>query len=438
MREAARFKTAVVTHARGFMDVPMWLVILLVVLACAALLEAFFLWRLLWSRRAHSRELARVGSRAALTATSSSYMVFPPSIPADEAAARLLSSVVSAAVVVDERGSVRFSSLEAGALKLTRSGRVDSEEIEEIVDSVRADGVSRTRETHFTAPGSPPLEKWLRTTVRKIGDDRILILADDASAEHRFAQQRRDFITNVAHELKTPNGAIGLLAETIAGAAEDSDAVAYFAERIGIESRRLNALVARLIELEKVQDMSQLGQSADFDASAVVKSAVAALAVTSEERGVKVSTEVSPSLTVHGQQSLLHSAVRNLVENALHYSPAGSTVHVTAALNEERGNVLIRVVDQGEGIPQEALPRIFERFYRVDATRGSATGGSGIGLSIVKHSVEGLGGKVSVWSKQGEGSTFTIEIPAVHAAPVITGSAVEGEHRDAGRGKDTA
>lgn len=417
------------------MDVPMWLVILLVVLACAAIAEALLLWR----RHAHSRELARVGSgNSALAVPSSSYMVFPPVIPADEAARRLLSSIVSAAVVVDEQGSVRFSSLEAGALKLTRSGRVDSEEIEEIVASVRADGVSRTREIHFTAPGSPPLEKWLRATVRKIGDDRILILADDASAEHRFAQQRRDFITNVAHELKTPSGAIGLLAETIAGAAEDSDAVAYFAERIGIESRRLNALVARLIELEKVQDMSQLGESSDFDASAVVESAAKELAVTSEERDVKVATEVSPLLTVHGQQSLLHSAVRNLVENALHYSPASSTVHVTAAPDKERGSVLIRVVDQGEGIPPEALPRIFERFYRVDATRGSATGGSGIGLSIVKHSVEGLGGKVSVWSKQGEGSTFTIEIPAAHAVPVITGSPAESVQREDERGKETA
>lgn len=464
-----------VTEDEEFMVVPTWLVVLLEVLAVAgvvAIAVFLYLFRTRGFGRLRSNTDPNTDPNAGLNAggdrtsraqslgqatddASQQYVVFPPNVLPDQAAGQLLSSLVSAAVVVDFSGFVQFCSLEAAALKLTRLNRLDSEELEEIVAAVRGDGMSRTREIHFTAPGSPPLEKWLRVVVRKIGSERILVLADDVSAEHRFQQQRRDFITNVAHELKTPTGAIGLLAETIESATDDPTAVAYFAKRIGVESQRLGTLVARLIELEKVQNMSQMGEETDFDASPIVASTVEELKTTSEEHGVSVEVEAQPGLVLHGQENLLHSAVRNLVENAVHYSPQGSTVHVTAAFSQvsdsahgeaargessgagnEIGNgassvaraaatattgsgseigertVIIRVVDQGSGIPQEAVPRIFERFYRVDSTRVSSTGGTGIGLSIVKHSVEGLGGKVSVWSREGEGSTFTLQIPA--------------------------
>ncbi|MCI1936415.1 MAG: ATP-binding protein [Bifidobacteriaceae bacterium] len=356
--------------------------------------------------------------------TSDSHIVFPPGTSSDTVVRELLDSIASASIIVDFSGQVRFSSLLAQSWKLTRSSRVVVPQLEDLVQQVQSDGIRRVREISFVAPGTPAMTTWLRVMVKKIAPERILILADDRSREHRFEQQRRDFVTNVAHELKTPSGAIGLLAETIASATDDAQAVQYFAGRIGVETRRLNDLVAKLIELERVQDTDATEDDREeIDVDTELASVMGEMEPAAAARNVELVTTFNDtdgnqndhqreSLMVKGQHSLLHSALKNLIENAIKYSPEGSKVSVIVEPGRE-GEILIRVIDRGAGISQDDLPRIFERFYRTDSARSSKTGGTGIGLSIVKHSVERLHGKVTVWSRKGEGSTFTVSLPLV-------------------------
>lgn len=387
-----------------------------------------------------------LGSSA--SGASDSHIVFPPDTSSDTVVRELLDSIASASIIVDFSGQVRFSSLLAQSWKLTRSSRVVVPQLEDLVQQVQSDGIRRVREISFMAPGMPAMTTWLRVMVKKIAPERILILADDRSREHRFEQQRRDFVTNVAHELKTPSGAIGLLAETIASATDDAQAVQYFAGRIGVETRRLNDLVAKLIELERVQDTDTAEDDREeIDVGAELASVMGEMETAAAARNVELVTTFNgvegneadrqdgdqnydqndlqrggqtsqqsdhqrELLVVKGQHSLLHSALKNLIENAIKYSPEGSKVSVIVEPGRE-GEILIRVIDRGAGISQDDLPRIFERFYRTDSARSSKTGGTGIGLSIVKHSVERLHGKVTVWSRKGEGSTFTVSLPRV-------------------------
>lgn len=251
------------------------------------------------------------------------------------------------------------------------------------------------------------------------------------SEQRRFEAVRRDFVTNVSHELKTPAGAISLLAETVTDAADDPDAVRYFSGRISKESARLTELVRRLIDLQKAQ--SSEGSVIDakrISALAVARAAINDNQVQADARYIDIRLNVNgkpvpisagegddePSeteLMIMADADAMQTAVKNLVENAIHYSPEHTTVAV--GVGERDGKVTIRVVDQGIGIPEKSLDRVFERFYRVDPARSRETGGSGLGLAITKHCVQENGGRISVWSRKGEGSTFTIELPAAPA-----------------------
>lgn len=243
-------------------------------------------------------------------------------------------------------------------------------------------------------------------------------------------------MTNVSHELKTPAGAISLLAETVTDAADDPDAVRYFSGRISKESARLTELVHHLIDLQKAQSPQSVIDARRISALDVARAAIAANQTQADSRhvdirlsvnGQSVPTKVeepadgegsleesgSPATSgpmIKADKEAMQTAVKNLVENAIHYSPEHTTVAV--GVGERDGKVTIRVVDQGIGIPAKSLDRIFERFYRVDPARSRETGGSGLGLAITKHCVQENGGRISVWSRTGEGSTFTIELPA--------------------------
>ena len=237
---------------------------------------------------------------------------------------------------------------------------------------------------------------------------------------------RRDFVTNVSHELKTPAGAISLLAETIGDAADDPDMVKYFAGRVSKESERLTELVHRLIDLQKAQSAAAVLNAERLSVLALVREAIVENQVNAE------SKHISMVLSLNGKQKLVYvegaenavdrddvfinadhetikTAVKNLVENAINYSPEHTTVAVDVGSSD--GKVSIRVVDQGIGIPESSLDRIFERFYRVDPARSRETGGTGLGLAITKHCVQDCGGTIAVWSREGEGSTFTITLP---------------------------
>jgi two-component system, OmpR family, sensor histidine kinase SenX3 len=271
----------------------------------------------------------------------------------------------------------------------------------------------------------------------------VCLLLADVSESRRLEAVRRDFVANVSHELKTPVGALTLLAEAIQDAADEPAMVARFAGRIQHEGNRLAKLVGELMELSRVQGAEPLPGAAEVAVSWIIDEAIERTRLAAEQASITVSPSCVASLRVRGNGAQLATAVANLVDNAIAYSGAGTKVAVTArATTDEdaRPTIDISVTDQGIGIAEGDRDRIFERFYRVDPARSRATGGTGLGLAIVKNIVTNHLGTVSVWSSPGSGSTFTVRLPRVHSdrplsapsdipdegVPVGTGPATEG------------
>ena len=243
--------------------------------------------------------------------------------------------------------------------------------------------------------------------------DGALVVIDDVTHRRRIDSTRRDFIANLSHELRTPIGAISLLSEMLTDE-DDGETRATLTERLVMETSRMSDTIDGLLELSRIESNTQT-----YDDSVVIRDlvddAVARTKVAAESKTVAVMTALSPGrITVRGNVDQLLSALVNLVENAIKYSDPGDKVTVQAGIDEPSPgvrHVVIKVQDTGRGIPQRDLDRIFERFYRVDRSRDSETGGTGIGLSIVRHVALNHGGSVSVESFEGEGSTFTISVP---------------------------
>lgn len=369
------------------------------------------------------------------------HSLFGEDLPVLPTERRFVEVMPYALIVADSAGAVAYASKGADPLNLVRNGRLVAEDIGEVLALVVADGQVRERELKVTLPrpdrrqdgrgvrageAVPTDTLYLRVRIGAIADDLFAIFLHDMSEQRRFEAMRRDFITNVSHELKTPSGAISLLAETITDAADDPDAVRYFAGRITKESQRLAELVHKLIELQRAQDAPAMSDAKPMSVVAMTRESIAANEVQADAKQIGIvlslNGRVIPVEVPEGESETLDddvlvrvgrepftTAVKNLVENAIHYSPAHTTVSVGIGVVGDR--VRIRVVDQGIGIPKESLGRIFERFYRVDPARSRETGGSGLGLAITKHCVQECGGTISVWSREGEGSTFTIELP---------------------------
>ncbi|UMG91319.1 ATP-binding protein [Nocardioides sp. TF02-7] len=237
----------------------------------------------------------------------------------------------------------------------------------------------------------------------------MLALVEDRTRERRVEAVRRDFVANVSHELKTPVGAIRLLAEAVHDASDDPEAVQRFASRMLTESDRLSHLVQQVIELSRLQGDEPIESPAPVSVDDVITVAVDTSAIDAGAKDISVLVEGQPGLWVRGNEEQVAAAVANLVANAVAYSDPGSKVLVTTRAVD--GFVEVSVVDQGIGIPSEEIDRIFERFYRVDPARHRSTGGTGLGLSIVKHVAATHGGDVRVWSVEGQGSTFTLALP---------------------------
>jgi two-component system, OmpR family, sensor histidine kinase SenX3 len=246
----------------------------------------------------------------------------------------------------------------------------------------------------------------------------VALLLDDVTEARRLEAVRRDFVANVSHELKTPVGALTLLAEAVLDAADDPDAVQRFAGRIQHESARLGRLVRELIELSRLQGAEPLPGNDEVMVEALLDEAQDRTRLAAEQGGISVLARCPQDLVVRGNESQLTMAITNLVDNAIAYSPRGTRVAVSALAAQDpehrRPCVEISVSDQGMGIAENELTRVFERFYRVDPARSRATGGTGLGLAIVKHVATNHGGTVSVWSVEGSGSTFTIRLPLVN------------------------
>ena len=237
-----------------------------------------------------------------------------------------------------------------------------------------------------------------------------VVYVTDQSEHARMEATRRDFVANVSHELKTPVGAMSVLAEALLAATDDPENVARFANKMVTESNRLANMVGELIELSRLQGAEPLPELDDVDVDSVVAEALSRYKVVADNAEIAITTDAPSGFRVLGDESLLVTAIANLVSNAIAYSPNGSSVSIS---RRRRGdNVEIAVTDRGIGIARADQERVFERFFRVDKARSRATGGTGLGLAIVKHVAANHNGSIRLWSQQGTGSTFTLSIPA--------------------------
>ncbi len=328
-----------------------------------------------------------------------------PAVQAGVAA--VLSILRSSAVVVDESDHVLKASAPAYAFGLVRGNTVVVPELLVLIAQVRRDGQIRESELDLQADGGSV--RTLTARVAPLGARLVLALVEDRTREKRVEAVRRDFVANVSHELKTPVGAIRLLAEAVTDASDDPEAVQRFAGRMLTESDRLSKLVQQIIELSRLQGHDPMETPVMVDLDTAVATAVDTSAMEAVAKEITVESRGEHGLQVFGSQEQLGAAVSNLVANAVAYSGRGSRVVVTRRSEGEQ--VQISVVDQGIGIPAGDIDRIFERFYRVDPARHRSTGGTGLGLAIVKHVAATHGGDISVWSVQGQGSTFTLTLP---------------------------
>jgi two-component system sensor histidine kinase SenX3 len=330
-----------------------------------------------------------------------------PSIP--EGAADVLAVVGRAFVVVDAIDGVVRASPAAYAYGLVRGHTVVHQQLLEMTAKVRRDGV--ILEKQLELPRGPLGQGTIVVQVRAamIAEEYILLLADDRTELTRTEEVRNDFVANVSHELKTPVGAISLLAEALESSADDPEAVRRFAKRRPKESARLAALVQDIIELSRLQGANVTQQGRPVDINTVVSEAVDRSQLPAEAKNIQLVVGGRAHAMVYGDQDLLVTALRNLIDNAIRYSPENTRVGI--GVRAKDGLVSVSVTDQGEGLSPEDQERVFERFYRVDAARSRHTGGTGLGLSIVKHVIANHGGEVTLWSQPGQGSTFTMRLP---------------------------
>jgi two-component system sensor histidine kinase SenX3 len=378
-----------------------------------------------------------------------------PAAPAgrDRLPALLLEALSEGAIVVDRGDDVLLANSAARAMGALSVDRLATEQLRAAAHQALDTGVTTTevvplprgflgREVSFVSVSAVPLG-----TAEDGRTLAVALLLSDLTESRRLEAVRRDFVANISHELKTPVGALTLLAEAVQEAADDPDAVQRFAARMQHEGQRLGRLVGELIALSRVQGVDALPELEPVSVQLLLDDAIDRSRLVAEKVGISLSASVTPGLMALGDEKQLAMAVANLVDNAVSYSAGGTRVVLTGrpvAANPEisdsdksemrsvqwidptgrpspaddpRGQwIEIAVTDQGIGIAESDLDRIFERFYRVDPARSRATGGTGLGLAIVKHVVTNHGGSVDVWSAEGAGSTFTLHLPG--QAPV--------------------
>ncbi|GAA1806534.1 ATP-binding protein [Actinomadura chokoriensis] len=352
--------------------------------------------------------------------------------------ASVLSVLRSSAVVVDGEDRVLRASSAARAYGLVSGDRLVVNEVLAMTRLVRRDGEIRETEIQVgpTTVRSRLDGRWFAVRVAPLGSHGlVLVLAEDLTDMHRTEAIRRDFVANVSHELKTPVGALSLLAETVEGAADDPEAVRRFAGRMQYESVRLNNLVQDLMTLSRVQGDEPLPDLKPVVLGEVMVEALERCQFKASAKDIELASGGEGDVRVRADQELLVTALRNLVDNAVAYSPEHTRVVVSTRRRDD-GHVEINVSDQGIGIPDSEIGRIFERFYRVDPARSRRTGGTGLGLAIVKHVTGKHGGDVTVWSKEGHGSTFTIRLPLLDA-PSRPAAGAEQPPQDIAREAET-
>ncbi|MFJ4254934.1 sensor histidine kinase [Microbacterium sp. NPDC090003] len=327
----------------------------------------------------------------------------------------VLASMDDAACVVDTSGLVLAASVAASRFGIDVGSTLDNPELRLLVRGVRADGGTATESMRITRGGLSLDPRLVSARASVLGPRLTLLIIRDVTEQERLDQMRRDFVANTSHELKTPVGAVTLLAEAIESAADDPAQVRIFASRISAEAGRLAQLTGRIMSLSRLQADDGLGDVAPVAIDEVIAKSIEAHVVQADAAGVEITRGGDRGVWVRGDAQILVEAVSNLIVNAIVYSPGGSRVGV--GVRAEDGVVEIAVSDQGIGIAEGDRERIFERFYRADEARSRRTGGTGLGLSIVKHATQRHGGEVRLWSRPGRGSTFTMRLPLIDAPP---------------------
>ena len=327
----------------------------------------------------------------------------------------VLASMDDAACVVDTSGLVLAASVAASRFGIDVGSTLDNPELRLLVRGVRADGGTATESMRITRGGLSLDPRLVSARASVLGPRLTLLIIRDVTEQERLDQMRRDFVANTSHELKTPVGAVTLLAEAIESAADDPAQVRIFATRISAEAGRLAQLTGRIMSLSRLQADDGLCDVTPVAIDEGIAKSIAAHGVQADAAGVEITRGGDRGIWVRGDAQILVEAVGNLIVNAIVYSPSGSRVGV--GVRAEDGVVEIAVSDQGIGIAETDRERIFERFYRADEARSRRTGGTGLGLSIVKHATQRHGGEVRLWSRPGRGSTFTMRLPLIDAPP---------------------
>ena len=340
------------------------------------------------------------------------------SIP--EGAVEILDLLTSAGVILNGSNTVVRATNGALALGLVQNRHLIHSELVRLVELVRGTGKNQSIEAELST-GLRGETIWVQARAARMENNNVMLLVEDRTEAKRLEETRRDFVANISHELKTPIGAIGLLAEALQGATDDPAMVTKFAGNLYRESRRLGSLVQEIIQLSRLQsaELSKTGELVDLQST--VHESVERNQVIAEAKNISIEVDAPAGIVVYGDHEMLTMAVKNLIENAILYSDPGSSVGI--GLRSIDGVAEIAVTDHGVGIAPEDQERIFERFYRVDPSRSRETGGTGLGLSIVKHVAANHRGEVKLFSQLGLGSTFTLRLP-------LADTAINDQNRD--------
>jgi two-component system sensor histidine kinase SenX3 len=322
----------------------------------------------------------------------------------------LLHAIDAESIVVAPGETVIYYSNGITTFNLIKDEKIQNSDLVNLVRAVRRSG--DLQEATLELPRGPigAGTHDLLVRVTPLGDEGLIaVLIFDDSEIRRLDSIRRDFVANISHELKTPIGALSILSEAVLEASNDPEAIVKFASRMQTEAKRLSELVQEIINLSRLQDDDPLKHGKNFEISEVIADAIDQSRLSADVRKITLFYDSNIKANINGDRNQVTMAIHNLIENAINYSPDSTRVAIDLKVKDQIAE--ISVSDQGIGIPEKDLERIFERFYRVDPARSRLTGGTGLGLSIVKHIALNHGGDVSVWSVEGAGSTFTLRFP---------------------------
>ena len=325
-----------------------------------------------------------------------------------QVAVEVLEALQTAAVVVDDSNVMVQATTAAEEFGLQRDRALIELELLSLIDLARSTKSSQRVEGAINV-GGRAAKVWVLATAAPLGSGYVILTLEDRTEARRLDETRRDFVANISHELKTPIGAIGLLAETLQGATDDPEAVLKFASSLQREASRLGHIVQEIIELSRLQAATEVKNSIECRLAELISDSLERVRILADSKNMRLVADLDDSILIEVSYEQIATAITNLFENAINYSDPGGQVGISLKRVDNFAEIV--VTDSGVGIALEDQARIFERFYRVDPSRSRETGGTGLGLAIVKHIALNHGGEISVFSKPGLGSTFTLTLP---------------------------